>query len=1818
MDTQDDSLDLDYLKQAALGLVDVHEPAKQVLLDVSKLSKDLRLRGETASSGHGQESNAKHSRPIPPYQRYATTSLNIPTSRPSQSDAGNSTVPESPVKKMASTTGSLPSDTQPISQSVFETFMSRARSNQGAHRDRDADDDELMGEGGDATLHEGDTGHLDLLAAFGETPVANREFVEDDEHPDDEDVDMAGAVSSPTQYQHFPESQRFINRTPATQIRQSLMPEVSTTPMLPRNPFNNGDHNNSTVMALSQVFNATQNTSSPFTNGAQQDYSSDMPSPNLPVESRLTGTTTVFSPFLPSSVARPKYLEPQANYVSMKESQAAREKLARLQSTEINASSDDEFEKDGSFIRRHIQEKLTEEEVRRQFANVTAPARPSSKGRGKRSATDQSSPVPPGSRNGRHQRPALSAVSEVEIIEHRHLGNSEEETEQEDEQQTSQSRRLRHSQPSGEDEDDKENVDSGPILVASTTASAHDALSQVLELDTPTGHRSSFREVPGLINASQETTRPHPSTPERNGDGNENEEAAGSQTVNIVNSQPSSGEGSKRGRGRPRKIDIQARPPGEECVPSSPVPDSHTHTIPLEQPVSQRRRIKGRPRSRPPSARLQKAFGKETVPSSPVSEPYTRKIPVGEPVTQERRGRSRPGSRAPSTHRRKASDEECVPSSPVSGSHTRKVPLGEPLSQERRGRGRPRSQAPSARLQKSGGSSALFPDQKIPLRDHSPQERRGRGRPRSRAPNTHRRSGEESSSPLFSLPNQKIALKGHDSQERRSRGRPRSRKPSARLQRSSEECISSQEASYTDNERRGRGRPRSRKPVAHTRQLSDEECIASSALSTSGSSSGCTPQLEYDGLQQRRSRGRPRSRGPIAPSGQFSGEECIPSSPVPNLHIQGSFAEGATALGHSSNQTMPRVHRTIDNSIQETSPEETGQLGPPNQQCSANLDPSQMEMDASEAQAKPSEHNPSSGETDGAAKVSSMRSRVFETPTQTKMPLKDYRQTIPETSPSDNHNSSDRFPQQIPPFKHNSATSPTHDDDQLPAVPQFARTELSGRLQVPSGSFNIGAPNRVVSAVLSSPSGRQRRSMTEIAADQSPCQSLPDFLPDFGLMTAEDREFEFITRDVRTAAQKRRRGNDGRVISTSTPLDRDTTPTPKQPPAVSQPAIEASEDTNAVSRLATPVPVPDAQNGAIAIQQYRRNPAKRTASVWEVECSPVQPAKQVGRGYKPRLSQPLQPPIARQQPPQQLRHSINGPIESPKPKSPSPTPTERIERADSPDPIQEDTPTKSKSECPSPSLNNPAFANKVFAFFNGRPQAYFPATCVGVSHTADPLRYLVRFEDSSRPDEVNADAVKRLELRINDVVKVDFPRVPKIPHTVVGFQKPGEAVMPNNEGADSKVITDIHGHRSVILRQKGPNNSFHSVSDIIVPISNIYLDRPLWSKLERRQFTYTGTPINTSGSRLHTPLDQHRPSSVLSASRTPLCMPILSSLFSGMAFAVSYKDKEQRRMHVEELITQNGGRILKDGFTELFTEPLSTPSTISFENPQTTAPTANDSDEPLTLLPTAHSTTFVCLLTDEHTRRVKYMQALALNIPCLAGRWIHDCIAKHQILPWEPYLLPAGESTFLNGAIRSRTLIAPASASTARLPDTIAARPKLLAGASVLLVTDRGRTAEQRKPYGFLTCALGPSRVARVPDMNSAIKLLLAPSSRGTELVSSSPGVSSVEGAGADAAGWDWIYVGDEKAAVAARALLVKAAQAQAGTPMGRSRGRPPKQAHGARGRPAAMAREESLVDGGNGGTIGGGEVIVQGRRVRILDNEFICQSLILGKLYEA
>ncbi|KAI1496793.1 hypothetical protein F5X99DRAFT_399220 [Biscogniauxia marginata] len=285
-------------------------------------------------------------------------------------------------------------------------------------------------------------------------------------------------------------------------------------------------------------------------------------------------------------------------------------------------------------------------------------------------------------------------------------------------------------------------------------------------------------------------------------------------------------------------------------------------------------------------------------------------------------------------------------------------------------------------------------------------------------------------------------------------------------------------------------------------------------------------------------------------------------------------------------------------------------------------------------------------------------------------------------------------------------------------------------------------------------------------------------------------------------------------------------------------------------------------------------------------------------------------------------------------------------------------------------------------------------------------------------------------------------------------------------------------------------------------------------------------------------------------------------IFEGMVFAISFqeqpkpqknKGKNTDRDAVERMIRQEGGRILPDGFNALF----------SFDSLPTTANTSSTSVMSNSLQLRDQETGFTALIADRHSRKVKYMQALALGIPCLAPRWVTTCVSKKEVVDWSSYLLCAGPSALLGDAIRSRNL-QPYDACTAKLVDMICHRPKLLEESKILLVMKKSKNEEKRLPYVFLAQVLGASLV-RVHSLEEARAKL-----REGEVENKI---------------FDWVYVDDH---------LHNAQTALFGPRSGD-------------GISKKRKRQSTSVGGSDHPP----------KRIRTLNDELVIQSLILGRLIE-
>jgi hypothetical protein len=494
--------------------------------------------------------------------------------------------------------------------------------------------------------------------------------------------------------------------------------------------------------------------------------------------------------------------------------------------------------------------------------------------------------------------------------------------------------------------------------------------------------------------------------------------------------------------------------------------------------------------------------------------------------------------------------------------------------------------------------------------------------------------------------------------------------------------------------------------------------------------------------------------------------------------------------------------------------------------------------------------------------------------------------------------------------------------------------------------------------------------------------------------------------------------------------------------------------------------------------------------------------------------------------------------------------------------------------------------NRLFAKWGG--QGFFTATCVG---RADAHRVHVRFDEGNE-GPLETIHVRSLDLRIGDQVKVDQTGMKKHGYVVVGFKDK----IDDTEGYEYPQ-TDCHGYATVILEEKQRDSLAHlnmeQPKTVSAPIGKLYLTNQMWSKFHDRAFNLSpsgspsastvATPTGASNN-LATPSFSrrgtmgvsflkesiNRAGSVASSTRTS------STVFSNMVFAISFTLQSSDRDGIVRMITSNGGQILEDGFQELFADidfdALSAPK----RKVPATPPAGPDE---LILKKEFKDLRFTALISDSHSRRTKYVQALALNIPCLHLRWIQDSVSASRPLTFSKYLLPAGLSTFLDptGIVRSRTMQSyDPAVEDLSFNNIVRERGLLFSGHRVLMVTGKSKQAlEKRKPYLFLTHVLGPESIGRCTDLETAKNMIKKES-------------------------WDWVYVDDGPSGVLDVAGFLFTGAKPATKSVGKGKA-------GKKRKRAEAEEPEVMVMSG----------MLGGKKIHVACDEFVIQSLILGALVD-
>ena len=682
------------------------------------------------------------------------------------------------------------------------------------------------------------------------------------------------------------------------------------------------------------------------------------------------------------------------------------------------------------------------------------------------------------------------------------------------------------------------------------------------------------------------------------------------------------------------------------------------------------------------------------------------------------------------------------------------------------------------------------------------------------------------------------------------------------------------------------------------------------------------------------------------------------------------------------------------------------------------------------------------------------------------------------------------------------------------------------------------------------------RSMIEIATAASPMGANSELDVDINLLTADDVEYQAVMKGSSPIgpAKKRRRGRTGRAVHLEEP----------------------QSDGPLLSN------VPTAQIRDMDSRTVNSSNAAKD----QLETGDAHPTTPEKSNDVPPVQNISKPPLSAETPrkrgrPRKTTVSPTPPTEPKVTDSRKKASSSKASRIELPR-IQTDTEWQEGSEG---SLNNASIVapNRVLAYFNGSCAAYYPATCIG-KVGGERSRYRVRFDDGT-VDDIDGFGIKRLELKPGDHVKLDFGGNRKKIYTVIRMQDrqqpmltpdpetPTRHTLAGQASAAVSTQTDIRGYATVVVSPKQANNvNQETVEQLTVPVKDVYFTQMMWTGLKDRSYTYNPAQSHLSNG-METPLERSSipstPSSRanrirasgLGASRsTKPPSTTRSNLFENMIFAITNITDPTLRTALNNLVSNNGGQLLREDFAELFHIPSLGPTTPSKRSPK------RGTDSTFCLTTAASRKGFTCLIADKHCRMAKYIQALALGIPCLSSRWVQDCVAKQVIIPWEPYLLAAGESTFLNGAVRSR-IIPPLNALTTTLSEIIETRTKPLENSSVLLIMEKSEEDTMRS-HPLLSHALGARKVSRATSIDAAARM-----------------VAEAENSGEP---WDWVYSHD-KEEKAEKVLFGRGKSVSGGLGKKRKRGS------------SALSRT------------GEGEE----RGTRVVGNEFVIQSLILGKLID-
>lgn len=380
------------------------------------------------------------------------------------------------------------------------------------------------------------------------------------------------------------------------------------------------------------------------------------------------------------------------------------------------------------------------------------------------------------------------------------------------------------------------------------------------------------------------------------------------------------------------------------------------------------------------------------------------------------------------------------------------------------------------------------------------------------------------------------------------------------------------------------------------------------------------------------------------------------------------------------------------------------------------------------------------------------------------------------------------------------------------------------------------------------------------------------------------------------------------------------------------------------------------------------------------------------------------------------------------------------------------------------------WASHQFKMYTGKVQAVY-------KHTLKVL-----FEEGV--SEIDNSNLYPLDIRIGDLVKV---KTSTTMYKVVGL---------SYQDTQHDIVC-IRGYNVVHLKRLAKTKKVKYQDEITVSLQELIMELPEWYQHQQEfkvDFSADNSLSNIINNNMKTPTRTRQTQELANPSKNDLKQ---LQIFRDCLFCISGID-DTSKTNLVELIYQNGGDVLSNGFINLFVYQQAK---------------LKLADEKFTRYK------FVALISNGYYRSSKYLQTVALGWPILSERFIYDFSRDSRRIThdnWVPYLLSAGYSSIL-GTEKSLNVFSFKQGydNNWNLSQQLNLHGHLLKDFTILAI-DNGDNREELNTCEFIFHAFGVDQFVIVDDIEKYIKEKNSPN----VLVYTNKGHSHLE---LNVVDWEWV-----------------------------------------------------------------------------------------------